>query len=430
MAAKRAQHVVRISSPQSDDKTQATWVEVTVLDGFSLISFNGWQQLLEAPASGCQPFIMDTTPKTDHGTTGSKNACSRVSKLENVVSQTSNFDFEILLGVACVQPQSAHFLGHPHPTKGEFLLLMPEKEYVAAVAVGPNDDVSSPVGVTDKTTRLVVTNKLMNGYEPNANPETYLIVHRLIGVIYQGPNGIENGFILPEPDKSEILDHTNYTTVTLQDGTFIDKVPPENKDPNPYVVWPKDGSGDPFLSDPAFPAKQGLLWYISRIVEAAAHEWTATAFVSAFTNWVGAIDTPWTINVDNGVSSAQILGGTGSPATLSDPDGIVGSFDTSGDGSTGGFTTSVEDSHTDFTPSAAVNAVIVISLSDGTIINAAIHATATGVTSGRPGGDVEVTDAPPVFGIGGDSLFTTGTVTGTATASLGGATASVTVEGS
>jgi hypothetical protein len=179
-----------------------------------------------------------------------------MEKWINPDDPSSYIFFEILLGVA--------FLG---PNSKTGVLLMP-RDLQIATYVNPTD-LSIPDD-SGEPTRIAHIEKVIDktsGVKP-ADEQTDFTASAVTDVItYRGPNAEQSVLFFPtvvsnnkSPDDTKI-DVTKYT----DDGSGNMTVPPDNSDPDPYVIIPIDVSS-PFLKIPqdangnAKPVMMGPLW--------------------------------------------------------------------------------------------------------------------------------------------------------------------------
>ncbi len=162
--------------------------------------------------------------------------------------------------------------------------------------------------------------------------------------------------------------------------------------------------------------------FLQRIIDlhfpsGGAHQWNADAFVDMFFGY--------DFNNPSAVVTLTAPGGTAmiTPAGLSDPKGIVSSFSSTGPGVVQSGTGHLQVAKDVFStnPQVSVSASLTIafgSVPTGHNTGAAVG-TATGVTSGRPGGDAEKTAGTATVTLDGNRIlgpFANATVTGSASA--------------
>lgn len=272
MTVTRRIHVVRIKNP--NDKGN-TYVDVAVLDAigirtasgdealFEVMAFSGDQddasaassgaeeRVYDMPAANAAPLIVDSTgdgsAKGDPKDAGAKfSRKSHMKRLTNKTNPNQFIDVEILDAVALKGPNGS-----------EVALIMPQGTSKAMVLDATGSQLNVPAG--PDTTRALHVIKLKSG-DPkipgSGDPKKFLLVERTDKIAFKGPNGHEFLLTAPNDDDASANDTTNYSLD--DDGNAT--VPPDNTDPNPYVVFPPDSQG-PFLGADV-PTNQGLLWWI------------------------------------------------------------------------------------------------------------------------------------------------------------------------
>jgi hypothetical protein len=203
-------------------------------------------------------LIADTTGDFS-GSKGGAGA-TRASHIERFGGNgSSGIDQEVLDGLVMKGPNGS-----------ELMLNMPKGKATAFVV----DNTGNGLGValSVHTTRAAHIQKILAVEETeddqgNVTATTgpkFLLVQRTDAIAFKGPNGQEFLMYIPSINEPQ-WPAANPNEVDTTRYTFDKagkKVPPDNADPNPYIVFPANG-GDPFFH-PTPPAayNQGPLWWI------------------------------------------------------------------------------------------------------------------------------------------------------------------------
>ena len=246
-AITRVVHKVRVTSQAS-----GAWAQVVVVDKMAIRGPNGDEQLYDVSAVNAVPYILDATG--DLGTHGDPAKCSRTSYLQRLTSSSDPsqmFDAEVLTAFAALGPNGV-----------ELGLALAPGSAGASIADATGNGLGANPGL-EATSRVL---HVAGIYEQNDGTSTntdsggstdggtgrVLLTEKTDAMACRGPNGGEFAIIAPASG-AEVMD----TTVYNADGN-----PPENGDPNFYVVWPADSSG-PWLGS-GVPGAPGPLWWIEK----------------------------------------------------------------------------------------------------------------------------------------------------------------------
>jgi len=265
MATRRI-HVVRCKNPNDGG---GSFVDVAVLDAIGLVTANGDELLFEVmdvngygstdddisadggeerlydhDVSNVVPYIIDNTGDGNgRGNPGDASRVSHMVRLTGETDATQFIDAEVLDAVVLSGPNGS-----------EVALLMPQSKSSASIV----DDTGSglSVGANSFTTRALHVVKVVDKETPD--PTKFVLVERTDQIAFEGPNGNEFLLTAPNDDDAFIDDTTVYGS-----DAHGNPVPPDNTDPNPYIVFPK-GSKGPYLGK-GVAVNQGLLWWIKNI---------------------------------------------------------------------------------------------------------------------------------------------------------------------
>lgn len=291
MANSRSVHIVRCTDPNN----KKIWVDVKVLDKVSFKSPsnpaqesygtkeitpltggpNVYEQLLDF-STGIVPYIKDNSG--DGNGSGDPNNCTRVSHFErqtNPDDPSQFLDVEILDAIACTTTGGQ-----------EELLYFPASDAKAHVvdqtpdSAGLENDPGVDATRLETIIEIATTNDGTStstdkgidpdGFDPDNNlpvPPMILLVQRTDKMAFKAPNGLE--FVIEfDTQTVEEETETDTTRYTLNPVTGDLDVPPENSDPNKYIIFaPTDAdskkSGGPILG-PKLSLKQGPLWRVIR----------------------------------------------------------------------------------------------------------------------------------------------------------------------
>lgn len=259
--ATRKIHVVKVTCPTQDTSGGTFWVNVAVVDSITLRSVNGDEIGYNVTAANASPYIKDDTG--DRGDVGAPNSCSRVSHLERITfgvgsggdgfagNETNRpayfFDAEVL--------DALSFRGE---NGKEITLSFPKNQSTINIIDNTGNNLAQTqanatrsghiveldynetlyadtINATNVFNGTISTNSDDGGTTGNPTGQC-LIVQKTDAIAFIGPNGDETLLYIPWKDAVEI-DTTQY------DGNGN---PPENTDPNPYIVWPSTTVTDSF----------------------------------------------------------------------------------------------------------------------------------------------------------------------------------------
>jgi hypothetical protein len=290
MAQSRSVHVVRIFDPNN----KKIWIDVKIIDKVSFKSpsnpaqehsgtkeitpFTGGPNVFEQmiDLTNPVPYIKDNSG--DNNGTGDPNNCTRVSHMVRVTNpdDASQFlDIEICDGVAFATTEGQ-----------QEVLLFPASNATARVVDGTPDsaglendpgidatrlehivEIAATKDGTSTSTDLATDPQGLDT-ENMETPPMVTLVQRTDAMAFKAPNGLE--FVIAFDPKTKEEDNEIDTTRYLPDPVTGDlTVPPENTDPNPYIIFPpdpktKDKSGGPWLGT-KLSVKPGPLWWPIRI---------------------------------------------------------------------------------------------------------------------------------------------------------------------
>jgi hypothetical protein len=265
----RTIHVVRITNPQ----TSSLFLDVAVLDKIAFQRGDGTEVVYDVSPTNVVPYIKD--PTGDLGDVGDPNDCSRVSHLKRITygvgkngdayaGNESNrpnymFDAEVLDAFTLRTTRSMS-------SEDEESFIIPVDKAVITVTDntgnGLDDSPNSPTRAAH-ISELDVNSTPSDEGGTTGNPDGLcIIIQKTDAIAVQSTNGIEALLYMPWSG-ADINDITQYD----DNGD-----PPENADPNPYIVWPMgsvgpwtgNGGVDTNAPDPDFcpVVDQGPLWWI------------------------------------------------------------------------------------------------------------------------------------------------------------------------
>lgn len=270
----RTIHKVRVKNP--NNKTM--YVDVVVVDAISVRGPNGDETVYKTKAEDAVPFIKDTTGDVDTGNVQPSHPTRKsvIQRFTNPQDSSQFIDAEILTAVAYKGPNGQETLLHM-PTSGidayvvdttdNGLGTRPSKSSTRKLNVVEIDEITGNPNAGS-------VNSQQPGYPvlPGGGTQTArkLLIEQTWAVATKGPNGKEILLLTPLHEGSwgtNIEDTTTY--VPDPDNNFA-LGPPDNPDPNPYVVWPATGGPSNKGPNGAWlgvktPLSQGPLWYIESV---------------------------------------------------------------------------------------------------------------------------------------------------------------------
>lgn len=245
-------HVVRCKAMNSDGSLDDTkYADVQVIDMVCVTDDNGGQEIFNFTAANAVPTIVDVAG--DGGGVDNGDAATRQSRLLRVTNpndSTMFFNEEVLDRVCVTRNGGAQEVW-------DFSQVNAFIEATTGPDISVDSIVSDGTVVSDQNaaSRLIEVDEILpgqtNAVPPQSNGTNYMAV--------ADPQGIcltINGQAIFDFRNSnrDITDTTQYTT-----DASGNSVPPDNTDPDPYLVIPSDSSG---LSTGNALVQQGLLWKI------------------------------------------------------------------------------------------------------------------------------------------------------------------------
>ena len=248
-------HVVRCKGKNSDGTLDDTkYADVQVIDQICLTTDNGGQETFNFTAANAVPTIVDVAG--DGGGADKGSGATRQSRLIRVTNpnDSSQFFNEEVLDQVCV-------------TRGNGAQEIWNFSQVAAfvsLTTGPDIDAGSLIDVLDTlvneqsaASRLIEVDEILPNQTiqppPQSDGTNYVAIADIQKLCITVDNGEQVIFDFSDGFR-DITDTTQYTT-----DTTGNQVPPDNTDPDPYIVIPSDSSG---LSTGNSLVQQGPLWKI------------------------------------------------------------------------------------------------------------------------------------------------------------------------
>lgn len=290
--------VHRVRCRKKDNKQ--VWADVKVVDAVTVLEPGGQEKLLWIKASDANPCIIDKTKAAPSFEKGTPDQCTRLSHMELVVGQddpTQKMYVEVLDALVFAPPPNHNVdeaeggaremqperHGLPKAAtfgKNLYGLFLAEKDAIKFVVDKVGLDLDS--GSSDKCSRAAHVNlvtekgntdeKTAEATEIPPTKQSWVATVKPDAINFKVPGGGNVCLVLPRGLQEEI-DSTEMTT----DPDTGDPCPPDNKDPNVYVSFPQDNTGDPNapvvgcnLKIPKMASgnkgiDQGPLWWIERI---------------------------------------------------------------------------------------------------------------------------------------------------------------------
>ena len=301
-AITRVIHKVRVTNPAN-----GAWVQVVVVDETAIIGPNGQEDIYVVSPAGAVPYIFDTTG--DLGTQGNSAQCSRVSYLRRLTGSadpSQMLDAEVLTGFAARGPNGI-----------ELGLTLAQGSAGALIIDTTGNGLGVDPGMTATSRALHVAAIYEQSDGTSTNTDSggstaggtgrFLLTEKSDAVACRGPNGNEYAIVAPD-SAAFVRDITAYTT-----DAAGNQVPPENADPNHYVVWPAESAG-PWLGA-GVPSAQGPLWWI----EKASSPVSGTIAIHIIGETSNTVQTPaWDGNL-NEPAPGTVLPGSTSPGGSAPP---------------------------------------------------------------------------------------------------------------
>ena len=248
-------HVVRCKAMNSDGSLDdSKYADVEVIDMVCITDDNGGQETFDFTAANAVPTIVDVAG--DGGGIDNGGAATRQSRLRRVTSpvdSTQFFNEEVLDRICVTRNGGAQ----------EIWDFSQVSAFIEATT-GPDLGAGDIVDDTDNTlvsdqgnaTRLIEVDEVLpdNASQPppQSDGTNYMAVADMQQVCVT-INGSQSVFNFSDGNR-DITDTTQYTT-----DSSGNPAPPDNSDPDPYVVIPEDSSG---LSTGNALVQQGPLWKI------------------------------------------------------------------------------------------------------------------------------------------------------------------------
>jgi hypothetical protein len=230
MTTTRKTHIVRIYNNLDPTKTgdQRAFVDVEVLDAISFKTTGGKEMILNVPAQGVVPYIVDDTGDGNGKTPSDGTRRSHMERITNPSDPTQFFDVEVL-----------DIIAFDDENGGTWVLSMPSAEADTFNASDDTGDSQSTRRVHSET----VTDLSVNGGNSSGNS---LTVERADMIAFRGPNNEE--MIIECPSSDDGSGAGRAETETTPSGYTTapgGPVPPENTDPSIYVAFVKGKDNDP-----------------------------------------------------------------------------------------------------------------------------------------------------------------------------------------
>ncbi len=248
-------HVVRCKAKNSDGTLDDTkYADVQVIDQICITTDNGGQETFNFTAANAVPTIVDVAGDgggIDNGSDATRQ--SRLIRVTNPNDSTQFFNEEILDQVCITRDNGAQ----------EIWNFSQVNAFISATT-GPDIDAGSLIDVLDtlvndqsSASRLIEVDEIVEGQTAQSTPASdganYMAVADIQKVCITIDNGGQAIFDFSDAFR-DITDTTQYTTDSQ--GNLI---PPDNTDPDPYIVIPSSSGG---LSTGNALIQQGPLWKI------------------------------------------------------------------------------------------------------------------------------------------------------------------------
>jgi hypothetical protein len=236
----RRTHVVRCKNSDG-----SAFIDVEVLDAVSFRTTQNKEVVLSLKNDKAVPFINDDTGDGNAVKNSNPTRLSHMKRVTNPNDPTQFFDVEVL-----------DVISFRDANGGEWILDMPTDKVNVF-------DTTDDSGSTSSTRRTHTEKISANLLDPK--PTSYLSVQRCDMIAFRSVNGRELVIKCPSNDDPLSSSPRAKTFITPQgyDPTNPNgPTPPDNKDPNTYVAFPKGSAGA--LTGDAKIA-QGPLWWIRNI---------------------------------------------------------------------------------------------------------------------------------------------------------------------
>jgi hypothetical protein len=246
-------HVVRCKQKNDDGSlNDSVYADVQVIDQVCITDDNGGQETFNFTAANAVPTIVDVAGDgggVDNGSDATRQ--SRLIRVTNPSDSTQYFNEEVL-DKFCITRHNGSQEIWDFSDVGAFI----------EATIGP--DISAGTIASDGTlvsdessaSRLLEVDEILPGQTsippPQSDGTNYMAIGDLQAVCLT-INGGQQIFNFSD-DARDITDTTQYTT-----DSEGNPVPPDNTDPDPYVVIPSSSSG---IATGNALVQQGLLWKI------------------------------------------------------------------------------------------------------------------------------------------------------------------------
>jgi hypothetical protein len=257
-------HVVRVYAQGSSGNT-GTYVDVMVTDKLAVTGTNGQGFKIDVTAANAVPTINDESGDgngVDNGASATRQ--THIIRVTSDSDPSQYLDVEVLDAFCLTGVNGQQWIGR-----------LPAPKAITFVQTTSGPDLGTPVSPeetfqfsSDGASRWANINELGNNvsqsvtYPLPISPSPgalgsgapFMAIEDFQKISFTGPNG--QGWKYDLSDSSQQI---NDTTSYLTDPNTGNLYPPQNTDPDPYVIFPV-GSGGPFTGNTV--VSQGPLWRV------------------------------------------------------------------------------------------------------------------------------------------------------------------------